>query len=145
MRTQPRLLVAVCPTDVRPTPQWLFDSLYAEFGFTLDPCASPDNAKCDNYYTADDDGLTQSWQGHIVFCNPPYSETALWVEKALNESQGNCTIVMLLPASTDTRWFHDFVYNQAEVRFLKGRVTFEGQKNPAPFASMLVIFRGVTK
>jgi site-specific DNA-methyltransferase (adenine-specific) len=129
--------------DVWATPQNLFDELDKEFNFTLDPCALPDNAKCAKYYTPAEDGLAQSWGGEQVFCNPPYGRKIYdWVRKAYNESKKpGTTVVMLIPARTDTRYFHDFIYHQAkEIRFIKGRLKFGNAKNAAPFPSMIVIF-----
>lgn len=130
-------------SEVWATPQNLFDELNAEFNFTLDPCALPDNAKCEKFYTPEDDGLAQCWGGERVFCNPPYGRKIYdWVKKCSNESkQPNTTVVMLIPARTDTRYFHEFIYHQAkEVRFIKGRLKFGNAKNAAPFPSMIVIF-----
>ena len=126
------------------TPQDFFDSLNAEFKFTLDPCADQTNHKCEKYYTIEEDGLAQDWSGETVFCNPPYGrEIHKWVSKCFHEVYaGKCLCaVMLLPARTDTRWFHDYIYRRAEVRFICGRLKFGGQSNPAPFPSMVVIFR----
>ena len=125
------------------TPQDFYDKLNKEFNFTLDPCATDSNHKCDKYFTIDDDGLIQNWGGYIVFCNPPYGrKISEWVEKCYNESKKqNTTVVMLIPARTDTRYFHEFIYNKAtEIRFIKGRLKFGGSKNSAPFPSMVVIF-----
>lgn len=120
------------------TPQDLFDKLNAEFHFTLDPCATPENAKCANFYTKEQDGLTKNWGGQTVFCNPPYGrEIAKWVKKA---SEEEAITVMLIPARTDTRWFHDYIYGKQEVRFLQGRLCFGNANDPAPFPSMIVIF-----
>lgn len=130
-------------TDEWATPQWLFDKLNDEFHFTLDPCALPINAKCAKFYTPEDDGLKQDWAGEIVFCNPPYGKAiANWVRKCSEESKKpNTTIVMLIPARTDTRYFHDYIYRNAkEIRFIKGRLRFGGAKAGAPFPSMIVIF-----
>ena len=125
------------------TPQDFFDNLNQEFNFTLDPCADIYNHKCEKYYTEEDDGLSKSWEGEIVFCNPPYSDCALWIEKCYNEAQKpNTTIVALIPARTDTRYFHKYIYNKAEIRFIKGRLKFGNSKNSAPFPSMIVIYRG---
>lgn len=127
------------------TPQDFFDKLNEEFHFTLDPCADDLNHKCEKYFTAEQDGLAQSWAGERVFCNPPYGRTvAKWVEKAFDEVYaGNCPLaVMLLHARTDTRWFHDYIHHRAEVRLIKGRLKFGGQTENAPFPSMVVIFRG---
>ena len=124
------------------TPQDLFDKLNDEFRFTLDPCASKNNAKCKKYYTKEDNGLIQSWRDEIVFMNPPYGrEIPKWVEKAYNESiHEDCIVVCLIPSSTDTKYWHEFIFPHAEVRFLKGRLKFSGHKNSAPFPSAVVIF-----
>ena len=130
-------------TDEWATPQWLFDSLDKEFGFTLDPCALPSNAKCKRYFTPQDNGLLQDWEGDTVFCNPPYGKAiANWVRKCSEESKKpNTIIVGLIPARTDTRYFHDYIYGKAkEIRFIKGRLKFGGAKTSAPFPSMIVIF-----
>jgi site-specific DNA-methyltransferase (adenine-specific) len=130
-------------SDEWATPQDTFDKLNCEFHFDLDPCATAENHKTDSYFTAEQDGLDQNWGGHRVFCNPPYSEIDKWVEKAYRESRQDHTIVVLLiPARTDTRYFHNFIYNRAEIRFAKGRLKFGQSKNSAPFPSMIVIFRG---
>lgn len=125
------------------TPQDFFDNLDAEFHFTIDVAALPQNAKCSNYYTPEDNGLLQPWMG-TVWCNPPYGRhVGDWVRKASDESSRNgTTVVMLLPARTDTRWFHDYIYGKAEVRFVRGRLKFGGSVNAAPFPSMVVVFRG---
>ena len=129
-------------TDNWETPPELFKDLDNEFKFTLDPCASKDNHKCDKYFTKEENGLLQDWSGYKVFCNPPYGRTiAAWVEKAYMECQKeNTLVVMLLPARTDTRWFHEFIYHKFEIRFIKGRLKFGSCKNSAPFPSMIVIF-----
>lgn len=120
------------------TPQDFFDRLNEEFRFTLDVCASKKNHKCDKYYTMEDDGLKQPWSG-VVWCNPPYGrEIRRWVEKAHGEK---CTTVMLLPARVDTQWFHKYIYRNAEIRFVEGRIKFGGSKYNAPFPSMVVIFK----
>ncbi len=128
------------------TPQNFFDELNKEFGFTLDPCSTDENNKCDKYFTIEDDGLTQDWEGETVFCNPPYGRViGDWVKKCYEESKKpNTKVVMLIPARTDTRYFHDYIYNKAEIRFIKGRLRFENPfvdtVAPAPFPSMVVIF-----
>ena len=125
------------------TPQPLFDELNNEFHFDLDPCATDQNHKCEKYYTLESNGLTKDWGGARVFCNPPYSEIEKWVEKAFRETRHDDTLVVLLiPARTDTKYFHNFIYQRAEIRFIKGRVKYSGAKFNAPFPSMLVIFRG---
>lgn len=123
------------------TPQDLFDRLNEEFHFTLDPCATKKNAKCQKFYTKEDDGLSRDWSGERVFMNPPYGrEIGKWVAKIAYEGG-----VALLPARTDTRWFHDYIYGKAEIRFLKGRLKFGESKNSAPFPSMVVIFEALKK
>ena len=124
------------------TPHEIYDALNAEFNFTLDPCADDENHKCDRYYTKEQNGLKFSWGGEHVFCNPPYSEIDKWVKKAWKEStKHNTLVVLLIPARTDTRYFHDYIYHRSEIRFIKGRLKFGNNKNPAPFPSMVVIFR----
>lgn len=131
-------------TDMWATPQDFFDALDAEFHFTLDACAVKENAKCAAYYTPEQNGLDQPWTGQ-VWCNPPYGRNVgQWVKKAHDTASGGC-VVMLLPARTDTRWFHDYIYGKTEVRFIKGRLKFGGCQNAAPFPSMVVIFGGEHK
>lgn len=129
--------------DVWETPQEFFDELNEEFHFTLDPCALPTNAKCEHYFTPTDNGLIQNWEGEKVFCNPPYGRAIYnWVRKCSEEARKkNTTVVALIPARTDTRYFHEFIYHKAkEIRFIRGRLKFGGSKNAAPFPSMVVIF-----
>lgn len=123
------------------TPQYLFDELNEEFNFVIDSCALPENTKCSLYYTPEQDELAQNWFD-TTWCNPPYGrEIYQWVEKAYNEHlKNNITVVLLLPAKTDTKWFHEYLYNKAEIRFIKGRIKFGGSKDPAPFPSMVCIF-----
>ena len=132
------------------TPQGLFDELDKEFGFTLDVCALPENAKCDRYFTPEIDGLSQDWTG-TCWMNPPYGKViSHWIRKAYESCQtqeADC-VVCLLPVRTDTRWFHELIYpaqkcGQAEIRFIKGRLKFGGAKSAAPFPNMLVIYRRV--
>lgn len=127
-------------SDEWATPQAFFDELDREFHFTLDPCCTKETAKCSNFYTKDDDGLSKSWAGETAFVNPPYSESAKWIEKASQEKEAKT--VMLIPARTDTRAFHRYIYKQpnVEIRFIKGRLKFGNSKNAAPFPSMVVIF-----
>ena len=128
--------------DELSTPQELFNRLDAEFHFDLDPCATAENAKCQKYYAAEDDGLKFSWGGYRVFCNPPYSKIQTWVRKCYEESlKPSTTVVLLIPSRTDTRWFHNYIYHRAEIRFIKGRIKFGNAKYNAPFPSMVVIFR----
>lgn len=125
-------------TDLWETPQDFFDALDMEFHFETDVCALPANAKCASYYTPEQNGLAQEWKG-VCWCNPPYGrQIGKWVEKAANSS---ATVVMLLPARTDTRWFHQYIYGKAEIRFIPGRLKFGSSKNAAPFPSMVCIFK----
>lgn len=151
-------------SDEWATPQDFFDKLNEEFNFTLDACATHTNHKCDKYFTLEEDGLIQSWGGYRVFCNPPYSQIKDWAKKS---SESNTLVVMLIPARTDTRYFHEYIYQKqnVEIRFVKGRLIFGddeywkwlwdqelinnkinplykkyGKKNSAPFPSMVVIF-----
>ena len=130
------------------TPQALFDSLDAEFHFTLDPCATTENAKCAAFFTKEQDGLRQPWSG-VVFCNPPYGrQIAFWIEKAWMEWWFHgVTVVLLIPARTDTEWWQNYIWSYdrllaSEIRFLKGRVRFGNGKCGAPFPSAIVVFRG---
>lgn len=128
-------------TDLWSTPQQFFDMLDEEFHFTLDPCSTDENAKCDKHYTIKQDGLKQSWIGETVFCNPPYGrEMPKWIKKCHDES-ARAAVVMLIPARTDTKAFHDYIYGKAEIRFIKGRLKFGDSKNSAPFPSMVVVFK----
>ena len=153
-------------TDLWSTPKDFFDSLKNKFSFTVDVCASPENAKCEYYYTKDIDGLAQKWVG-VCWMNPPYGDPEFpckknckkkkcaergyhneqyipgikdWVKKAYESAINGAIVVGLLPARTDTQWFHDYIYGKAEIRFIKGRLKFGGCKNSAPFPSMLVIW-----
>lgn len=130
-------------SDEWATPQSIFSELDKEFHFNLDPCSNKENHKCEKYFTQEEDGLSQNWGGYSVFCNPPYSKIGKWVEKAYREGcKDNTIVVMLIPARTDTRYFHDYIYHRSEIRFIKGRLKFGDSKNSAPFPSMVVIFRG---
>lgn len=124
------------------TPRDLFEELNAEFCFTLDSCATTENAKCEKFYTLQDDGLSQDWQGETVFCNPPYGrELSKWIKKCFEEAQKPETrVVMLIPARTDTKAFHEYILGKGEIRFIKGQLKFNGHKYNAPFPSMVVVF-----
>lgn len=125
------------------TPQDFFDNLNLEFKFTLDPCATKETAKCSKYFTKEIDGLSQNWDNEIVFMNPPYGrEISKWIKKATEQRGGY--VVCLIPARTDTKYFHDFLYkkNNVELRFVKGRLKFEGKQKgsgSAPFPSLIAI------
>lgn len=128
------------------TPADLFAALDDEFGFTLDAAASSSNHKCAKYYTAKDSAFDHEWGGETVFCNPPYGKAiAKWVRKcSMEASRKDTTVVMLLPARTDTRWWHRYILNRAEIRFLPGRLRFETDGKPggsAPFPSAIVVMR----
>lgn len=128
------------------TPQDFFDKLNWRFGgFTLDPCASPYNTKCANFYTKAEDGLTKNWEGETVFVNPPYGRGIdRWISKAYREGLKERTrVVMLIPARTDTRYWHDYVMRAKEIHFIKGRLKFGDSKNSAPFPSAVVVFEGL--
>lgn len=127
-------------TDERETPDELFLELDKEFHFTLDVCATPENAKCHRYFTVADNGLEQNWGGEVCWMNPPYSQTGKWMEKALRESHRGATVVCLVPAATDTKWWHEIASN-GQVRFIRGRLRFKGMRASAPFPSVIVIFR----
>ena len=127
------------------TPSELFDKLNDEFNFTLDPCCTKENAKCERHYTIADNGLVQDWRRDVVFMNPPYGrEINKWIEKAYYESLKGATVVCLIPARTDTKYWHEFIFNKAEIRFLKGRIKFSG-KGSAPFPSAIVIYKSRTE
>lgn len=145
-------------SDEWETPQDFYDALNAEFNFTLDPCCREYNHKCDKYYTAEQDGLSKSWAGETVFCNPPYGKSiGAWVKKCYEESLKGSTIVMLIPSRTDTAWFHDYIWGKAEIRFVRGRLRFINRTfpswredgnfkvSPATFPSMVVVYRGVCR
>lgn len=127
------------------TPKWLYEKYNDIYHFTLDPCTNENNPLgAPKFYTEKDDGLKQSWDGERVYCNPPYHSKNIikWIVKAHNSKAD--VVVMLLPSRTDTKWFHDYVWQQpnVDVEFVRGRLKFEGvAKNTAPFPSMLVIFK----
>ena len=129
-------------TDEWETPQNFFNDLNNEFGFQLDVCALPENAKCERFFTPENDGLSQEWSG-VCWMNPPYGrQIGKWVEKAYKTAtEKGITVVCLLPARTDTRWFHDYILGKAEIRFIKGRLKFGGSSENAPFPNMVVVFK----
>ena len=124
------------------TPDDLYNKLEKEFNFTLDPCTNGENNKCDKFYTEKENGLIQDWSKDIVFMNPPYGrQISQWIEKAYNESLKGSKVVCLIPSRTDTKYWHDFIFNKAsEVRFIKGRLKFGDSKNSAPFPSAIVVY-----
>jgi phage N-6-adenine-methyltransferase len=123
------------------TPPEFFARLDEEFGFTLDVCALPENAKCKRYFTPAVDGLKQEWRG-VCWMNPPYGRAiSKWVQKAWESAQQGATVVCLLPARTDTAWWHTYVMRASEIRLVRGRVRFVGAASSAPFPSAVVVFR----
>ncbi len=122
------------------TPPVLFQRLHREFSFTLDVCATATNAKCTRFFTARQDALRQHWAGRC-WMNPPYGRTiSRWITKAVHESRRGALVVSLLPARTDTNWWHTGVMRAREIRLLKGRLTFGRANSPAPFPSAIAIF-----
>ena len=125
------------------TPQDLFNKLNREFDFGVDVCATNENKKCWEYFTKTDNGLKQDWsRWNSVWMNPPYGrEIAKWVKKAYETARDNqATVVCLLPARTDTAWWHDYCM-RGEIRFIRGRLRFSNLGINAPFPSAVVIFR----
>lgn len=124
------------------TPMDFFEKLNGYFGFTLDPCCTPDTAKAKKYFTQAEDGLKQDWSDDVVFMNPPYGRAiGIWVKKAYEESVRGALVACLIPSRTDTAWWHDYCM-QGEILFLRGRLTFvqAGKTAPAPFPSAVVLF-----
>lgn len=151
-------------TDEWSTPSDFFEKLDAEFGFDVDVCATEANAKCNVYFGPDShdpeyrDGFKQNWHvwsrtgeptGAVCWMNPPYSQIRSWMEKASAQAARGATVVCLVPARVDTRWWGATVWDfenhrphpGVEVRFVKGRLKFGGAKNSAPFPSVVVVFR----
>ena len=129
------------------TPQDFYEKLNWRFGpFDLDPCATPYNTKCANFYTEVEDGLSKDWGGHTVFVNPPYGRgIEQWIVKGYQESQKKETrVVMLIPARTDTKYWHDYVMKAKEIHFIKGRLKFGDAKNAAPFPSAVIVFENTS-
>lgn len=121
------------------TPQSLFDKYNSQYHFTLDVCATAENAKCPRFFTKEEDGLSQEWKG-VCWMNPPYGRTiGLWLRKAWKSAQSGATVVCLVPARTDTAWWHDYATKGA-IEFIRGRLKFSGHTNPAPFPSAIVVF-----
>jgi phage N-6-adenine-methyltransferase len=116
-----------------------FDKLNRRYHFTLDPCATPENAKCPIFFTREQNGLEQDWGTHRVFCNPPYRTIRAWARKCFEASQGGA-LVVLLPARTDTKWFHESVQGKADIKFIRGRLRFGNADTGAPFPSMLAVY-----
>jgi phage N-6-adenine-methyltransferase len=126
-------------TDMWSTPQWLFDTLNSHYQFTIDVCAVPENAKCECFFSLEQDGLKQKWEGRC-WMNPPYGkEISKWVKKACDSAAEGALVVALLPARTDTAWFWEYVI-KARVEFIRGRLKFGDGKGSAPFPSMIAVW-----
>ena len=124
------------------TPQNLYDYLNRDYRFTLDPCSTKENTKCEKFFTEEEDGLSKSWQGEKVFMNPPYGrDIKEWIKKAYEEGQKpNTIVVCLIPSRTDTKYWHDYCMKAWKIHFIKGRLKFENKFNvdtssSAPFPS----------
>lgn len=126
--------------DLWETPDHIFDKLDKEFRFTLDPCCLVESAKCKKFFTPKEDGLIQSWGNNRVFVNPPYSRGNIdkWVDKCYYEF--NCLVVALLPVSTSSDWYQNYICGRHEVRFVNKRIRFKNAPYTAPFSSMIVVF-----
>jgi phage N-6-adenine-methyltransferase len=142
---------AVCyapPKDIEwETPESFFRRLDDEFSFTLDVAASEGNAKCERFFTWREDGLHQDWASEVCWMNPPYGRAiSLWMGRAVAAARAGATVVCLVPARTDARWWHDYAL-LGEIRFVKGRIRFGGgnKSNPlshnAPFPCAVVVLR----
>ena len=136
-------------SDEWATPQDFFDKLNAEFGFTVDVCATAGNAKCKLFYSLEDNGLARNWGQSKCWMNPPYSQLKAWMAKAADAAKHGATVVCLIPSRTDTKAWHEYLWDQeshssrfrVSIRFIKGRLKFGGSKNSAPFPSAVVIFK----
>jgi site-specific DNA-methyltransferase (adenine-specific) len=136
------------------TPNDLFQKLDLEFHFTLDPCCTHENAKCKKHFTSEENGLMQNWSNDIVFMNPPYGrQIGNWIKKAHESSLEGATIVCLIPARTDTIYWHKHIWDEiknkprlgVEIRFIKGRIKFGEYKSSAPFPSAIIVFSNLTR
>jgi site-specific DNA-methyltransferase (adenine-specific) len=128
-------------TDQWATPQAFFNEWNSVFNFTLDVCADADNAKCARFFDRETNGLAQDWSLDVCWMNPPYGrEISRWVKKAYDESRAGATVVCLLPARTDTAWWHDYVLPFAQVVFVRGRLKFGDARTGAPFPSAVAVF-----
>ncbi len=145
MDKQTQVVMFSSKTGQWATPQDFYNKLNWRFGpFDLDPCADADNAKCTKFFTEADDGLSHSWEGYTSFINPPYGRgIEKWIKKAYEASRNdNTKVVMLIPARTDTKYWHQYVMRADEVHFVKGRLKFGDSTNSAPFPSAVVVFDG---
>ena len=130
-------------SDEWSTPQAFYDLLDREFHFTLDPCATAENAKCAKFYTKEDNGLDPfRWRYQVIFCNPPYSQIKEWTQVCWEATcHMGTTVVLLIPSRTDTKYWHRWIMRASEVRFVRGRLKFGGATNSAPFPSAVAVFR----
>lgn len=130
--------------DLWQTPDHIFSPLNKEFGFTLDPCCTAESALCDKFFTPETDGLIQSWAFEVVYCNPPYSRCNIddWVKKCYTESRDGALVVGLLPVSTSAKWWHNWIIEKAQLRFVERRIRFKNAPYTAPFSSVVVVWGG---
>lgn len=130
-------------TDMWATPIDFYRKYDEKFNFALDVCATAENAKCDNYFTEEIDGLAQDWTGYgNCWMNPPYGrEIIYWMKKAYESSLQGVTVVCLVPARTDTKWWHEYAM-KGDIEFIRGRLKFGNAENSAPFPSAVVVFHG---
>lgn len=152
MDTQTQNLMFSSKSDEWETPHDFYEKLNKKYKFTLDPCATHENHKCEKYYTAESDGLTQSWAHETVFVNPPYGDVGAWVQKACQEyTKKGATVIMLIPSRTDTKYWHDYIMKYSStIYFVKGRLKFKNKViadftgktdlSPAPFPSAVIEF-----
>ena len=127
-------------TDMWATPQDFFNKYNAIYNFEIDVCAITDNAKCKKYFSPEDNGLMQEWRG-VCWMNPPYGRgIGEWMRKAYESSKQGAIVVCLVPARTDTAWWHDYAM-KGNIEFIRGRLKFGGSKNSAPFPSAVVVFK----
>lgn len=144
LMTKNLAIAAPCPQkDKWETPDWLFNLLNDEFQFTMDPCCEESTARCDRYFTEEDNGLVESWKGNVCFVNPPYSREriGLWASRCYQMSlEPNTIVVALIPVSTSARWFHESILNKGQLRWVRGRLRFKGAPHTAPFSSVVVVF-----
>lgn len=127
-------------TDLWYTPDDFYQKYNSVYNFSLDVCATVENAKCDRFFTESEDGLKQQWEG-VVWMNPPYGRTIKnWMQKAYESSLEGATVVCLVPSRTDTQWWHEYAM-KGDIEFIRGRLKFGGSKNSAPFPSAVVVFK----
>lgn len=132
------------------TPEGFYNKLDCKYHFTLDPASTIENAKCDKFFTFQDNALEKDWSNNIVFCNPPYGRgIKYWIKKCYEEGlKENTIVVALIPSRSDTKYFHEFCMKAKDIYFVKGRLKFKNvfediDGSPAPFPSMVVVFDGV--